>query len=791
MLQNYFKIALRNIRKNKIYSGINILGLAVGLTCCVIIIHFINVEMSFDGYHTKADRIYRLISGHSAYSAGARTATTAAGYANDMKIEFPEIEHAVRVFETGASLGYGKDIRDLNVALIDKEVFEVFDFPLIQGNPKNALNALNSLILSRDAAQAYFGRVNVIGETMTLYREGVKYEMNVTAVMENIPVNSHIRFDYIIPFHHLEKEQLTDYLSNNYFTYLLLHDGVSAANLEKKFPDFLEKYRGEGQSKEQSLLLQPLQEIHFDTEIRFDTRSNITSQQNLIIFGFVAVFILLIASINFMNLATARATLRAKEVGMRKVIGAKRGQLIIQFFFESILSSMLAVVLAATLLFLFSPLIRNIITRDLPIDIFDNLQIILVLLFIGLATGILAGIYPAFVLSRFNPITVMKDLSHKGKKGGAFRKTLTIFQFGITVIMLIAMITVYNQITFMNSKELGFEKENVLYIPLTRNVMDNFDSYRQALLRNPDIINASQVNAVPGFVNMSRTYHYPGASKGGEEEIGIYTMLSDPYTLETLGVELIEGRNFSHEIAGDIDYSYILNETAVKELGFENPVGQPFRKWGLEMGQVIGVMKDFHYKSLHRKIEPLILDIQYNWSGRSLVKITGQNISGTISYIEEQFRKYEMALPFRYEFLDDKLETLYSEETELGNLFGYFTVLAIFIACLGTFGMISFTAERRKKEIGIRKVLGASVSQMFIMLWKDFSKLVFWSFIISAPIAYFVMNKWLQNFAYSVGINLAMILFVGIVAQVITLIIVSFQSIKASVANPIDSIKYE
>jgi len=794
MFKNYFKTTIRNILKYKVYSSINIGGLAVGLACCILIFLYVSYELSFDRYHGNADRIYRLIVA-SAQDLSNVVAVTPAGYAAYLTDEYPEIETAIRIFDMPATMISGTNVHTLqDFAYVDPSLFQVFDFPLLQGDLKTVLEAPGSLVISEDAAVSIFGEADAMGQSVTLILENQKHDFQVTGVMKNIPRNSHMRFDYFVPFATITtfqgEDALENFTSSNYYTYVMLKQNVSPHQLEAKFPEFLGEYKGVWTARQRVMLLQPLLDIHLNTGITFD-RAVTTSKQNLTIFSFIAVFVLLIACINFMNLSTARATLRANEVGVRKVVGAKRMQLIHQFFFESILASLIAVIFALMLLNLFTPKVSLLLGRDVRL-VFSSAGHLLALVGIGLFTGVLAGSYPALVLSMFRPISVMKGLSHHGVKGSLFRKVLIVLQFGITVFMLIAMGTVYSQLNYVKNRDLGFNKEQVVRIHLTKNVKDHFSSFRQVLFSNPDILNMTMVRGFPGYVNMKRGYNWPG-NFGDQEEEGrsLYTMLVDPYTFETLGLEIVAGRNFSEGIPTDVTDAYILNETAVRELDLEDPVGQPFRAWSEGMGQIIGVIKDFHFKSLHQEIEPLVLDIYPDWCWTALIRISPYDIPETLASIEAEWRRFEPEIPYSYRFLDEMFDRLYRTEERLGRLFGYFTFLALLVACLGIFGLVAFVADRRKKEIGIRKVLGASVSHLVVLMSKDFCFLVLIAFCISAPIATLLMNRWLQNFAYRMNPNLVMILLVGLFAQIMTLVTISFQSVKASLANPVDSLKYE
>lgn len=795
MFRNYLKSTIRNLLKHKVYSAINIGGLSIGLACCFIIFIYVRFELSFDQYHQHADRIYRLLKGSTVDSENL-VAVTPAGYATFMPDDFPEVDQIVRVFDMPATLKKNTEMFTLNrFAYVDPSIFEIFDYTLLEGDPQTALDAPGSLVLSKDAAESIFGESDPYGQSVDLILENNSYPFLVTGIMENMPRNSHMRFDYFVPFETIKSFQGEDALENftnsNYYTYIMLNKGVTPQSLEMKFPEFLRKTRGEAAATQNRLLLQPLLDIHLNTGITFD-RATTTSRQNLTIFSSIAVLILMIACINFMNLSTARSTLRATEVGVRKVVGATRKKLIFQFLFESMVSGIAAFIFSSFLIHLFIPEVGTLLGRDIPFALLSNPQRILLLFFIGLAAGLLAGIYPALVLSLFKPVTVIKGTPLRGLKGRSFRSVLIVIQFSITIFMLISMGTVYNQLSYAKHRDLGFNKEAVLRIQITQNIKDRYGVLRERLLQNPGILNVTMVRGFPGYVNMKRGHRWPGQENDAEEKnLSIHTMLVDYHTIETLEFNIIKGRNFSREISTDEGHGYILNETAVREMGFQDPIGQPFRAWSEEMGRIIGVVEDFHFKSLHQEIEPLVLDIHPEWCWTVLIRISSDGIREILPIIEREWIQLEPERPYSYRFLDDLFDRLYRTEQRLGSLFSIFTALALLVACLGIFGMVTFIADRRKKEIGIRKVLGASVPEIMKLISRDFSKLVLLATIVSTPFAAIMMNRWLQNFAYRTQVNVGQILIVGILAQLITLATISVQTLRASLANPVHSLKTE
>jgi len=588
------------------------------------------------------------------------------------------------------------------------------------------------------------------------------------------------------------EKALEEYINFNYYTYLLLPPAVQPQQFTARFPDFLRKYRGEDTAKNTALALQPLTAIHLTTDVRWDVGTN-SDKKYLYIFSVVAFFILIIAGINFINLATARATLRAREVGVRKVVGAYRRQLMLQLFGESIFASVLAMILALASLQLLAPFISNLLGREISFDPFADNGMLLMLIGLGLLTGVLAGIYPAVVLSAFDPAKVLKGQVTRGVKGARLRKGLIVVQFGIAVFLLVAIVTLYNQLHYMKTRDLGFKKEQVVYLNLSRAIKEHFETFRQNLLSSANIFNVALAGSVPGRVGTSRDYQWPGLQEQEEEEEGknFYTMFADHQSLEALGLELVQGRNFSNEITTDASSAYILNEAAVRKLGWDDPIGKPFKVWDEEMGQVIGVVKDFNFRSLHQKIEPLVLDIKPEWSWSAAIRIAPNEVAGTLSFIETQWRALEPDLPLSHRFLDADFDRLYRSEEKLGQLFSSFAFLALFVACLGLFGLASFTAEQRTREIGIRKVLGASVTEILLLLSKEFTKLVAFAFVVAAPFAYLAMSEWLQNFAYHINLGLSPFLLGGGLALLIALVTVSAQAIKTALANPVEALRYE
>lgn len=794
MLGNYIKIAVRNIFKYKTYSAINILGLAVGFACAFLIVVYVQHELSFDSFNSKSDRIYRLLQ-HDTEDTEVYSALSSSGYAPRLINDFPEIEKAVRLFTTSSSanLKYNDVSRNVSDFIYADESFlEVFDYKLISGNKSEVLNTPNKVLMTIESAHSWFGDEDPVGKSITLLRGSIEINLIVSGVLDEIPSNSHLQFDYVASFPTIKpfmgENSLDDFINYNYYTYLLLHNNASKENIESASIDFLRRHVGEDSAEDTELVLQPLSDIHLNNNIKWNVATT-GDPQYLYIFSGVGIFVLLIACINFINLSTARSALRAKEVGVRKVMGANRKQLMMQLFGESILTSLIAMIIAFVLLLMLVEQFGGLIGQHISYDFVDNISIITMLIGIGLLAGVFAGIYPALVLSAFSPTKVMKGLVTKGAKGALLRRGLIITQFGLSMLLLVSMMIVFSQIDYMKNVKLGFDKEQVVFVSLTGATKEKFDSFRNRLLTHTSIVDVSNT-ILPGRVGTSRGYNWPG-SDGGEQGKGFYTMFVDPHALNTLGMELVDGRNFSNEFSTDETNAYILNETAVKEIGWDDPIGKTFRVWDEEPGQVVGVVNDFHFKSLHSKIEPLVLDIKPEWNWNAAIRVNTSQVQTALASIESTWKEFEPNLPFRYNFLDEDFDRAYKSEERLGELFGIFTFLAIFIACLGLLGLASFTTQQRIKEIGVRKVLGAEISDILILFSKEFSRLVFYSLVVAAPVAYYVMNKWLEDFAYRIDVGFVPFVLSGLIILVVALLTVSSQILRAARVNPASLMRTE
>jgi len=794
MLNNYLKTGFRNIKRHKGYSLINILGLAVGFACTFLIVVFVQRELSYDQFHSKSDRIYRLLNS-SRKEPNIQSALSASGYAPRILNDFPEVEETTRFFINvgSADLKYQDESRTVNGFIFaDASMLNIFDFPITKGKTDSPLDAPNSLMVTEDTAKIWFGNDNPIGKSITYLRGNLRIPLNITAVLDNIPSNSHIQFNYVVSFptirNFMGDNALDEFTINNYYTYILLKEGTDYRRVEEKFPFFITKHFDQKRADQFSLHLQPLENIHLNTSIKWDLPTT-GNKQYLHIFSGVAFFVLLIACINFINLSTARAPLRAREIGIRKVMGSSRRQLLLQLFGESALTSLMALVIALLALQVLVHGLAVLIGQNLSFNLINDSNLVIILIGIGILAGILAGIYPAFVLSAYQPVRVLKGSATKGTRGITLRKALIITQFSLSMLLIVSMLIVIHQINFMKKTPLGFDKEQVILVSLSGSVKQNFGVFQKKLLDQSDIQNVS-MTTVPGRVRTSSAYNWPGG-EDDEEERKFYTMFVDPRAIPTLGMEIIEGRNFSDKIQTDVTRAYILNETAVKSIGWEKAVGKPFRVWDEEMGQVIGVVKDFHFKSLHNLIEPLVLKIKPEWTWNAAVRVSAAGVSKALQKIQEAWLELETEIPIKYNFLDSDFDRHYHSEERLGKLFGIFTGLAIFIACLGLLGLASFSTQQRFKEIGIRKVLGASFRDIFTLFLKEFSRLVLTSLLIATPVTYWLMASWLGDYAYRTRMGILPFVAGAVIILTVASLTVSSQIFRAACANPADIIRYE
>jgi putative ABC transport system permease protein len=796
MFAHYLKIAVRSALRQKGYALINIIGLALGIAVSICIMLYVKYELSYDKFHQHYDRIYRLSLranfGHDPIDA----AVVSPPMGPYIVRNFPEAELFTRFYKSPGS-GYfrydEKKYYESNLLWADSAFFQIFSFELIRGNPDEALKHPNSLVLTETAARRYFGDEDAMGKTL-VQNDAKNY--TITGIVKDPPPNSHFGFEMIGSFVDLTNDFGAAYFENwgafSLHTYLLLAEDADPAALQVRFPEMIKTnmQRISEQNYKVEPYLQKLGDIYLHSKLmrEIEPTGNVT---NVIIFSAIALFILLIACINFMNLATARAFARSREVALRKVHGAVRKQLVAQFIGESLLYAMVAMVLALLLVELFLPVFSGIVNKELAIVIPDAATIIPVLSLVVLITGFLAGSYPAFYLSSFNPLMVFKSTQQAGRRGIGFRNVLVVFQFGISIFLIISSMIIYNQLNYVKTKNLGFDTERTILIPMNGSRQRaKMETYKK------EFANLSQV------VSAARSRHAPGRGLEGNSFIPegmdektpwlIYFLAVEPEFVGTLGIDVIMGRDFSHEYATDSS-AVIINETLYKKLGWENPMGRKLKI--ISEGEprdyhIIGVIADFHAQSLHQGIEPMLL----TWSPRHYylnLRLGPGDIHQSLRQVEEKWVSMEPDVPFMYEFVDQAFHATYKADLMTGKLFVFFTALAIAIACMGLLGLTAFMTGRRYREIGIRKVLGAPVAGIMLTLSSDYSKWVLIANIIAWPAAWIIMSRWLENFAYRTEISIVLFVLAGLITLLIAWITIGWQTIRAATANPVEAIKYE
>lgn len=807
MLRNYFKIAFRNLWKNKGYSAINIFGLAAGLATCLLIILYVWDELSYDKFHEKADRIYRVNSDIKFGGTDMKLTVSSDPMGATLKRDYPQVEQFTRIYASEGSklIKKGNEfINEPRIAYVDSTFFDVFSFPLISGNPKTALNDPNTAVISETGAKKYFGSTDVVGK---LIETNEKTAFKITAVMKDMPANSHFIFDILLSMDNVNY-QFGNYLSHNFTTYIVLQKGTDPAVINKFFPSILSKYvlpqaqafmqiktmdEFEKSGNRLEYRLMPVTKIHLYSD-RFPELSPNGDIQNIYIFSAVALFILLIACINFMNLSTARSANRAKEVGIRKVLGTERKTLIWQFLTESTLVSFISLFIALGITLAILPFFNDVASKTLQFSNLFNTRFLPFLILIPLMVGLIAGSYPALYLSSFQPITVLKGKLASGFKKSRLRSTLVVIQFATTIILIISTIIVYNQLNFIQNRKLGFNKEQVLIVDNTYALGQQADAFKEEIRKLSNVTNATMSSYLP-VSNSSRSdnTYSKEAVMDVNSGLNMQTWQIDEEYLATLGMELLNGRNFSKEFGTD-STSIIINETCAGLLGYANPIGKDI--YISDDGnkvvplKIIGVVKNFHFESLRQNVGPLCFRLEKS-IGNGIFKIKTNDVKSLVAGVESTWKKMAPGLPFSYRFLDDSFNSMYRAEQRMGKLAMGFAILAIIVASMGLFGLATYASEQRVKEIGIRKVLGASVANITQMLSKDFLKLILIAALIAFPIAGWAMYKWLQNFAYRIDIQWWVFLVAAVIALFIALLTISFQAIKAAVANPVKSLRTE
>lgn len=789
MFKNYIKVAFRNLWRNRGFSFINIAGLSIGLTASFLILLYVSFELSYDRFHSKADKIYRVVSDLETPTGLLKESGPAWAVPYHLQKEFSEIESAVRTWEISLLAHKNGERYNERGLAVDPDFFKVFDFKLLTGDREKVLVDPFSIVLSESMAKKYFGNQNPIGRPLDI--EDFGFIGNVTGVMENMPGNTHIAADILVSITTFFTENYSPGMNYNWEgyspdAYVLLQPNVSSKVLESKFPDFLERNDGENMRNREvyvKLYLEPFKDVYLHSD-RYRTISG--NINNVYILSIVAIFILLIACINFINLTTARSMERAKEVGMRKVIGAKKMQLAFQFIGESTIVCVIAFFLTIILTSLILPFFNDMAGKTVADSVFSNLNYLVFIFSVAVLIGVLAGIYPAFVLSSFKPIKVLKGSFPGGLKGVRLRKGLVVAQFTISIALIIGTIIIYNQMDFMRNQDLGFSKEQTLILNSSNNEL------KDAIENLPGITSTSRVSSIPGGEN-DITYSKIVNVEGKQQILAIDAYYVDFNAIPQFDLKLVEGRSFSRDFSTDSTEAMVINEKAVKLLGYlsaKDALGAQFEQ-GERKGKVIGVVQDFHFKSLKEDIKPLTMRIDLGRLGNLAVKLTSKNVSKTVASIEEKWQVLEPKEPFDYYFLDEYFDCQYRSEIRFGNLIFNFSLLAIFISCFGLLGLAAYSAIQRRREIGIRKVIGASVMGIVQLLSKDFLKLVGIAFLIASPLAWLAMNSWLTEFAYRIEIKWWVFALAGASAFVIALITVGFHAFKAAMVEPVKSLRTE
>jgi len=806
MFRNYLKIAIRNLLKYRFISFINLSGLTIGLTCCLLITIYILNELSFDKYNTNAKNIYRVTRTFydNKGSVAFNFCTISPPFGYYFPTDFPEIKKMTRLLDNGTTPLKYKDkiFNEKSIFFADENLFDVFTVNVIKGNPKKALTDPFSVMLTEETAKKYFGDEDPVNKTI---RFNNQFDVKVTGIYKAFPANAHLHPGMLLSFNTLkdstvygERNLQTNWGNNSFYTYLLMPDNFSPDRMIRQFPSFIDRrmigqYSGQA-SKGTSLGLQKLSDIHLYSHTDSEAEPN-GDISRVYIFSAIALFILLIACINYMNLSTARSALRAREIGIRKVIGAERKELIAQFLGESVLVCFAATLLAFCLCYLALPWLNRISGQELSLNLLLKWQIILPLLLTPFVVGILSGLYPALFMSSFQPVKTLKGL-FKARGGSiSFRKVLVVAQFAISIILIITTAIVFQQLGYMQNKSLGFDKERVITMANSPEVNKQYDAFRTELLQNAAFKNVTRSSRIP----TGRLLDNMGASTyAGDSAQAVKTALKfvsvDPDFISTFGIALKSGRFFSRDYGTDTA-SFVLNESSAKAIGWSNQeaVGKEF-KYGNQKGHIIGVINDFHFESMHQAIGPMIFCLfppSFFYFNNVSIKIAGNDITSALNYFEKTWKKYFPETPADYTFLDQNFDKLYQAEQKQATLFTVFACIAIFIACLGLFGLSAFAITQRIKEIGIRKVLGANVQGIVVLLSREFLLLVLFAAPIAFVVAWIAMNNWLRDFAYRVSIHWWVFIIAGILAALIAFVTVSFQAVRAAVANPVKSLRTE
>lgn len=804
MLKNYIKIAFKSLLKNKGVTLINVLGLAMGLATCMLIVFYVADELSYDRYNTKADRIYRVNTdikfGGNASSYAITPPPLAATLVND----FPEVESAARLMhDVGVRIKKGNEnIQEDKVAYSDPGIFNIFTLPMIEGDAKTALKEPNTAVITETTAKRYFNNIHVIGKTLVV-NNTLNYK--ITGVMKDVPGNTHFNFDFFLSMASKAEDKSQNWLNYVVSTYVLIKPNASAEKLAARLPAMVKRTFNSMNDQPDNNLdvltkqgnyirmnLTPLTAIHLQSNKQYELGTN-SSIQYVYIFGAVAIFILLLACINFMNISTARSANRAREVGVRKVLGSSRKNLITQFLTESILVTFLATIVAVFAAWALLPLFNQVANKNLTVTPHLIMWLLPVLLFVVLVIGTLAGSYPAFFLSAFQPADVLKGKLSAGFKGSRLRNFLVVFQFSISIFLIVGTVVIYNQLHYIQSRDMGFNRNQVLIIKNAQVLDKQAKTLQQQVKQLSGVANATLSGFLPTKSNRAPDAVFSNRAVDAKSALFTEIWNVDEDYLNTMGMKVVKGRNFSKALATDSS-GVLINEAAAKMLGYYNDpltkkIYRPTSKGPAEY-RVLGIVKDFNFNSLKENITPVVMFLSQD-NGALSIRVNTKNYPAFVAQVEKMWKNLNPNEHFEYSFMDEDFDAAYRSEQRTGTLFLSFTTLAVIIACLGLFSLAAYAAEQRNKEIGIRKVLGASVSAIVTMLSKDFIKLVLISFAIAAPLAWFAMYKWLQGFAYRQEVQWWMLPAAGLGAVVIAFVTISSQSFKAAIANPVDSLKNE
>lgn len=807
MIRNYIKIAFRNLSRHRGYALINILGLAIGMACVILIMLYVQRELSYDNFHANKDRIYRLNIQVTNPRTGAVQERAIGPYrlAKELSTDFEDFEHIIRFApQFREAVEYKDDTyNEENFTFVDPDVFQAFGFNLIKGDPASALEDPYSLVITEEVSQKYFGTSDGIGEVVRIRDQ----DFVVSGIMEEVPANSRFDFNMFASMNSAEqlfsRIVLENWGEGSVETYAVLPQGLRPRDMSERIQSFIDLKLEAWKEAKPKLIMQPLGDVY----LRSQDVASLTSGSDgdityVYAFSFIALFILIIACINFMNLSTAKSSLRAREVGLRKVVGAVKTQLIGQFLSESTILAFLSLFIGLLLARLALPYFNGLAETNLTLDLLGNLPLFISLIGITLFVGIAAGSYPALLLSSFKPVNVLAGKLQTGSRGGLLRKVLVAFQFTTSIFLLVITGIVYQQLQYCKNVNLGFDKENVMLLGAPIEMRGQYEQFNNELLKNPSIISGGASSRVPpGRLSSSLTARPEGVPE--DQHRGMQTVWTDFGFIETFGFEMAAGRSFSRDFPSDAREGFILNEAAVRDIGWTNEtaVGKTFGsqeitdwndgQWADRDGKVIGVIKDFHFETLKREIVPTVYFIAPYMAWNYAIRLRPENMAETISYVEEVYKRFNPETTFEYTFVDENYAELYRAEERQGRIFGIFALLAIFVACLGLAGLASFTAEQKKKEVGIRKVLGASSGNIILLLTREFSWLVIVAAIIASPIAWYIMNNWLQEFAYRVPIGIGIFLLSAFIAMLIAWGTVSYQTARTAFDNPIKSLRHE